>query len=126
MSAAPVGYVKVLIWGVPFSFDGNVWTYPENFPACIEEHARRHYFPKGGEELGIIGTLEAARFMFEYGFRDLNEYKPWRHISHHTPLRRRAEIILSEAIGKENEDWWIVECIPDPAWDEPLPPGSVD
>ena len=126
MSAAPVGHLKVLIWGVPFTFDGNVWTYPENFPACIDEHAQPHYFPEGGSKDNILGTLEAVHRMFNYRFQDLNEYKPWRHISHHTHLRQRAEIILNEAIGKENEDWWIIECIPDKAWDEPLPPGMVD
>lgn len=125
--SAPIGYLKAEIYGVPLIFDGKKWTYPDNFPACIDEYVMSHYFSKGGDKAYIQESIEIIRDLFENSpIKDLNEYKPWRHISHHTPLQVRAEIYLKETAGVEDTNWWIVECIPDKAWDKPLPDGAVD
>ena len=124
--SAPIGYLKALIYGVPFTFDGKIWGYPENYPECIDSYALPLYVPASAsvEEKDYI--MQSIHFFFGTMFKDLNSSYPWMQIGHHTHLMARAKIILNYAAGDAGRDWNIVECIPDPAWDEPLPFGAAD
>ena len=100
MSAPTHGYLKAEIVGLPFTFDGSRWTYPEIPP-------------------------EYETFFSHVS--DLNKAYPPEGIYHHTPLRTRAEMMLEYAVGGKDGDLWrIVEEIPSNDWKKPLPPGFVD
>ena len=100
MSAPTRGYLKAEIVGLPFTFDGVVWTYPE--------------IPQEYE-------------LFFKNVDDLNSGFARRGIDTHTPLRRRARMMLEYAVGGKDGDLWrIVEVIPSEDWKKPLPPGFVD
>ena len=101
MSAPTRGYLKAEIIGIPFTFDGDMWTYPEEIPPEYE--------------------------LFFSHVKDLNGGFARRGIFHHTPLRTRAEMMLKYAVGGEDGDLWrIVEEIPSEDWKKPLPPGAID
>ena len=101
MSAPTRGYLKAEIIGIPFTFDGVMWTYQEEIPPEYE--------------------------LFFSHVKDLNSSYAREGIDTHTPLRRRARMMLEYAVGGKDGDLWrIVEVIPSDAWKKPLPPGFVD
>ena len=101
MSAPTHGYLKAEIIGIPFTFDGVMWTYPEEIPPEYE--------------------------LFFSHVKDLNSDEASEEIYYHTPLRTRAELMLKYAVGGEDGHLWrIVEEIPSNDWRKPLPPGFVD
>lgn len=97
MNASPRGYLKAEIYGLPFTFDGWTWTYPE-IPEDLKE-------------------------FFGFALMDLNSSMARQGIDHHMQLGMRAESMLNYAVA--TQDWKIVEIVPDPNWG-PLPPGSKD
>ena len=100
MSAPTHGYLKAEIIGIPFTFDGVMWTYPEEIPPEYE--------------------------LFFSHVKDLNSDEASEEIYHHTPLRTRAELMLKYAVGGEDGNLSrIVEEIPSNEWRKPLPPGFV-
>jgi hypothetical protein len=101
MSAPNCGFLKAEIYGLPFTFDGRIWTYPE-IPSELKD-------------------------FFRSFVRDLNSDFARRGIMHHTSLRMRAEMMLTYAVPEgEGKGWVIVEEVPDPSWSKPLPEGAKD
>jgi len=99
MSASPYGHLKAEIHGFPFTFDGLAWTYPELPPEWKE--------------------------FFDVAVHDLNSDYVKRDIYLHTTLKERAQIMLRHALSGD-ENWQIIESMPDPDWHKNFPDDAID